>query len=970
MISRPFISPNINPNPQTRRRKNPMERAPSSKKRRRESSSDPFEGICTRSRSEIFLHRNRSGQTRPDRQKHDVEIQIPRPRFSRRITRSNNAFEEDNSLISIKDLRTRRVRVLSPTSLEKIKVGTDTSQDKKPELIEIESEKADFDGKFCCQEKENEGKEGESGLDEECIQTTPPDNDILFKSVVEEVEGKTNGSGFDLPEADYMVENRSSTRVSGDDSCADLGFSSSMNDANSSSKKRLGLVPCSRLKLFRTPNSLGYRRLLPFLMDIAKDNSSALEIHSCQDYYPTKIEKNEERCVPPLLDSMSHNPEGRGNSNSLLVDLGTPSLEKLEEVTPVAASSGSPMFECTNLVCINQPITGTPIQNPPPNPDVLIQDQTISMRPNSFGESPSKPDQLMSDGSCKLDLVGHGAIGSVHEIEFPSGSAYSSPKSHECLPIEEYVYNNQHSSDLNPVLTEMERKEAMLDGKFCCQKLEDEREARASGLDEELYQSTPPDSDIFAKSVVEEVEGNIDMLGFDIPATDRVIENPSRTHVSGGDLCADEGSFSSKNDANASSENILGLVPCSRMKLFRTPNSLGYRRLLPFLMDLAKDNASALEIHSSQDYYPTKFEKNEQRPVPRLLYSVSHDPEGRGNLSTLLVDLGTPLEKLEEVVPVAGLPGSPIVECANPDSLEQPITETSIQNPDVSIHDTTISMRSNSYSENASQFDQIMSDDSCQLDIDGHDAVGSVHEMEFVSGSLSSSPISHEGLPTVNESEFVSASLSSSPISHEGLQMEEYAYNIQDFSNLPGRAEEDCKMLSSRLSSNPKPLEILNSHEHSSQLEVPLLLEKPILAPTKGILKRHPQGCKGLCTCPSCDSFRLNAEKAYEFSRKQMEEAKEVAMGLMKELSRFRSLVEKSIVPTVDGDTVKDYSVQLNQVKGLCRRASRAEELARNRLKKMALDLNICCRTSSLQRPRVRFADYVEERLIPKFGEE
>ena len=33
------------------------------------------------------------------------------------------------------------------------------------------------------------------------------------------------------------------------------------------------LKPRSRMKLFRSPGSLSYRRMLPFLMNIAKDNS-------------------------------------------------------------------------------------------------------------------------------------------------------------------------------------------------------------------------------------------------------------------------------------------------------------------------------------------------------------------------------------------------------------------------------------------------------------------------------------------------------------------------------------------------------------------------------------------------------------------------------------------------------------------------------------------------------------------------
>ncbi|KAF9606462.1 hypothetical protein IFM89_025292, partial [Coptis chinensis] len=44
-----------------------------------------------------------------------------------------------------------------------------------------------------------------------------------------------------------------------------------------------------------------------------------------------------------------------------------------------------------------------------------------------------------------------------------------------------------------------------------------------------------------------------------------------------------------------------------------------------------------------------------------------------------------------------------------------------------------------------------------------------------------------------------------------------------------------------------------------------------------------------------CASFRRHAERAFKFSRNQMQDSREVALGLMKELSRVRSLLAKSI---------------------------------------------------------------------------
>lgn len=63
---------------------------------------------------------------------------------------------------------------------------------------------------------------------------------------------------------------------------------------------------------------------------------------------------------------------------------------------------------------------------------------------------------------------------------------------------------------------------------------------------------------------------------------------------------------------------------------------------------------------------------------------------------------------------------------------------------------------------------------------------------------------------------------------------------------------------------------------------------------SKGILKRNPRGCRGLCTCLNCASFRLHAERAFEFSRNQMQDAEEVAAELMKELSYLRNMLKES----------------------------------------------------------------------------
>jgi hypothetical protein len=59
-----------------------------------------------------------------------------------------------------------------------------------------------------------------------------------------------------------------------------------------------------------------------------------------------------------------------------------------------------------------------------------------------------------------------------------------------------------------------------------------------------------------------------------------------------------------------------------------------------------------------------------------------------------------------------------------------------------------------------------------------------------------------------------------------------------------------------------------------------------------GILKRTPRGCRGICNCLNCTSFRLHAERSFEFSRNQMHDAEEVALDLINDLTSLRKLLE------------------------------------------------------------------------------
>lgn len=131
----------------------------------------------------------------------------------------------------------------------------------------------------------------------------------------------------------------------------------------------------------------------------------------------------------------------------------------------------------------------------------------------------------------------------------------------------------------------------------------------------------------------------------------------------------------------------------------------------------------------------------------------------------------------------------------------------------------------------------------------------------------------------------------------------------------PRSAEKHDTCLSVELelhSGNTDTSEIVNLKQPSSPvntLDHLGALVSPNNKPFKGILKRNRQGCRGLCDCLNCASFRLHAERAFEFSRNQLHDAEEVASQLMKELANVRLLLEKSIAGKDDSASIRPNTV-------------------------------------------------------------
>ncbi|XP_039060791.1 uncharacterized protein LOC120204846 [Hibiscus syriacus] len=197
------------------------------------------------------------------------------------------------------------------------------------------------------------------------------------------------------------------------------------------------------------------------------------------------------------------------------------------------------------------------------------------------------------------------------------------------------------------------------------------------------------------------------------------------------------------------------------------------------------------------------------------------------------------------------------------------------------------------------------------------------------------------------------SAISSSPLINSGLlQREEASKSVS--CRLTFETEGDTTESTAKCANDVKVIEADSSGEAS----IPIGL--PIVGLKKGILKRNPPGCRGVCSCLNCTSFRLHAERAFEFSRNQMQDAEEVALDLIKELSFLRNVLEKSASGAND-----QSSISINEVTYACKKASEAEEHAKARLGEMNYDLYIHCRIPCGRRPSVRFANYVEEQIIP-----
>ncbi|KAK8703648.1 hypothetical protein V6N13_047298 [Hibiscus sabdariffa] len=789
-----------------------------SKKRKRSSFSlsHSLRGIITRSKSQIHVHRNRSGKSRTHTiggGKHqDLQPFLKKPR---RSSPAEDSVGCGLSSVSIKDLRLRRV--FSPSSTDGVLPNClDGAENlEKSELAGscLDGRKEDCgDGGF--RKMENMGKNEVAGnrldeREEDCgngdfrkleltnekfVQSTPPDAEIVgVEQVVERNEEENMKKEKGSPEE--------------------------RNDMNYSTKSVLR--PCSRVKIFKAPGSFSLRRLLPYLMDIKKECSG----YPIMDLCP-KTEKGFEE--KQLLASNVEEALGDKSmaSGCFLEDHSSVSGKELNMGSVESFTSHG--NDSSSIPLVNGEIKKFELQ-------VSAEDQNLN---------------CLKNYTCST-------IEDSHFSKENSAGVFSNDQ--VLADDGEVAKTNVESCDYNEVT-----KNANEERKQC--KIEDNKAGvvdKVEDLNVQCMSVTPPECDIVPKMETDDSRGSTVDCHSQGTNHDGEKSKNETVHRNGG-----QHSYKS---LDSSPKNKLVPNQQLRSKLSKIPGSFSYRRLLPFLIDLTNDYSCA-----SRNNLLPKVEKSSKEMPLSLVFTSDK---------------------------------SPAVEQYTGDGIRVPVTEA-----------TAIGCSSNDKPTRSPP--KQVSDSSLILDSQQDHASVIKHAALDANQKLGTSP-KHVVEPSA---------MSSSPFINSGLfQREEAAKSVS--CRLTFEADADTTKSTAKCANHVKQIKAGSLGEVSTPIGFPIVSLK------KGILKRNPPGCRGICSCLNCSSFRLHAERTFEFSRNQMQHAEEVALDLIKEVSFLRNVLEKS------ASGAKDHScVSINEVKDACKKASEAEELAKARLREMNYDLNIHCR--------------------------
>ncbi|XP_057956843.1 uncharacterized protein LOC131150253 isoform X2 [Malania oleifera] len=392
------------------------------------------------------------------------------------------------------------------------------------------------------------------------------------------------------------------------------------------------------------------------------------------------------------------------------------------------------------------------------------------------------------------------------------------------------------------------------------------------GSNEGCVHSTPPD-DIFDKPGVDEDGRNRAECAW--PNSDHALVKQSNGRIERNNICIHSGSRTKlERRSNCISKSKPVLSPCSRLKVFKTPSSFSYRRLLPYLMNITYDDSCA----SKNDECPKHEKDLEEKP-----FSLSLDSQCQGIPDVKCEANGIPREH----------------HTNDSDSL----SAITLIHANGSCNDNEPNLTRSSRSFDLQR--------NCALKADQ------------ISGQPKKMEPADDIASTIHRTDMSVIPLNSCV--RPGASCGEDNVEIKVSNNSAAEVDENCLMSSVRFTTGARPRAAYLG-QNPSQVETLALSGVSVPGFSKGILKTNPRGCRGLCTCLNCASFRLHAERAFEFSRNQMQDAEEVSLDLIQELSYLRNMLEQS------ASSRKHFAVlQINEGTSWCY-SSAAEQMVEEKL--------------------------------------
>ncbi|KAK7247038.1 hypothetical protein RIF29_41914 [Crotalaria pallida] len=754
-------------------------------------------------------------------------------------------------------------------------------------------------------------------LNEECVLTTPPDAVICDNP---EVNLSQLGS---TPRYVHHVKPmglaRSNLEIAGE------GFSVKA-DKRKDSVLRSKSVPRPNLhkRLFRTPGSISYRRMLPFWEYLTKDDSVKSEFCHQTLHQNGEVDMHAKKFKLPLsthgevasideqhkIDSCPTYCTAKCNAlvNNVLADLANElSPGNQPQLTPSQGLPETPMQLDAKGVhnLLSAPSVGEHMEK------VEIDSEDISLSDSKFDLC-----SVIEDSQCAKNVanaVQNDGFEQLQNKTSRQNNSESTPDVQNLLyingDISSLAFEHCSSKEKGSTIVCDEKKQ--FEGMENCESvIRNPPEGQSQNLDSNLLDAEKEASshaiigrdDVVVSNHIsvtnEEPRTPSEKITFeksDMPRHGNVKAESSVKGIVSGPLKGSNKNARCDGEIRNCSEykTTLALNRCSRVKLSKHAGSFSYKRMRPFIESIMKDNSCASVIEHNP-----KLQKCLDLPI---------------SASDLRV---TPVSDSNSSVPLDHFRGNSGTQ----------------QQTELLAHDLN-NDSSSPISPSHHQNEQIVLDGCCNSE--------SSPDLS-ISDLKIDSPITPLG-PTVNDAITREETITAIPVS----------------SVYPEVKGNSSFSISSNGEKTPETHETQGYCQRLSQKKVLEQLRVPAVNFKKGILKRNPRGCRGHCTCLNCVSFRLNAERAFEFSRNQLLDAEEVALDLIKELSHLRNMLHRS-ADRVNGNP----SFDANQVEEACEKAFATEQLAKDRLSQMNDELNIHCRTTSLQRPSVRFADNVEEKVF------